>query len=316
MTDLIVNAKCLAYHGPLLYEAKIVKVHEPGKDVVQTKDGEEPVKWDEIPEELKNDKTYYIHYKGWKSSWDEWVDISRLKELTLDNLQLQKSLKKAALTSTSSVSATNSKRTLNVSKSSTSTALVTRANRRRHDMDMETEEEYLRKPEINILIPDTLKSLLVDDWELVTKEHQLLSLPTKPNVDSLLRTFRQSLGRKSSVENEILDEFLSGMRIYFNRSLGNILLYRFERQQYLEITKDPKLKDQEPSQIYGAEHLLRLMVSLPALIAQTTMDQQSVGTLKDHIERLLNYLDRNKKLFFLKRYENVTPAYEALSKNV
>lgn len=315
MTDLEVNNKCLAYHGPLLYEAKIVKIREAGASVVRTKDGEEPIKLDELNAEVVDGKAYFIHYKGWKSSWDEWVSISRLKEFTVDNLRLQKELKRAALNATSSVSASNGKRSIDVSKPS-SGGIIARATKRRTDMDTVTEEEYLRKPEINILIPDSLKALLVDDWEMITKEHQLLQLPCKPNVDDLLRKFRQSLGKKSTIESEILDEFLSGMAIYFNKSLGNILLYRFERQQYLEVTKNPELKDLPLSEVYGPEHLLRLMVSLPALISQTTMDQQSVATLKEHIESLLIFLERHKRPYFLKKYENVTPGYEALAKTV
>jgi len=59
----------------------------------------------------------------------------------------------------------------------------------------------------------------------------------------------------------------------------------------------------EMSEIYGAEHLLRLfgikllllmllthVVSLPGLIAHTSMDQQSIQTLKDHIEGILKFL--------------------------
>jgi mortality factor 4-like protein 1 len=315
MVDLVLNGKCLAFHGPLLYEAKIVKIHEPGKDVVETKDGDETMKLEEIPQELHDDKSYYIHYKGWKSSWDEWVPLQRLKAFTVENLKLQKDLKRAALNATSSVSASNGKRSIDVSKSS-SGGVIARANKRRNELDMETEEEYFRKPEIVILIPDSLKSLLVDDWEMVTKDHQLLKLPSNTPVDEILTKFRKSLGKKSNIESEILQEFLSGMKIYFNRSLGNILLYRFERQQYLDLTKDPKLKDQELSHIYGAEHLLRLMVSLPALIAQTTMDQQSVATIKEHIEQLLQFLEKHKKTLFLKCYESVSPGYEALADNV
>jgi MRG len=78
------------------------------------------------------------------------------------------------------------------------------------------------------------------------------------------------------------------------------LLYRFERQQYVDIRRLNEGK--EMSEIYGAEHLLRLfgmtlvsaflltIVSLPGLIAHTSMDQQSIQTLKDHIEGILKYV--------------------------
>jgi len=318
MSEFQVNGRCLAYHGPLLYEAKIIKFHEAGSDGVLSKDKKEDkiesAKDQEIPEELFGEDSYFIHYKGWKSTWDEWVPIRRLRAWNIENLKLQKELKKAALSSTSTVSASSSgKKAVDLKMS---TVPNSRANKRRGEMDLDKEEEYLKRPEINILIPDPLKSLLVDDWEIVTKEHQLLQLPVKPSVNDILKQYRQFVGKKGGIaEAEIMDEFLGGLKIYFNRSLGNLLLYRFERQQYLNLTKDPEYKDQELSAIYGAEHLMRLMVTLPALIAQTTMDQQSVGTLKEHVEDFLKFVDKNKKEYFLKRYENVTPSYEAEAKN-
>lgn len=35
------------------------------------------------------------------------------------------------------------------------------------------EDEYMKRPEIKITIPDTLKVQLVDDWEAVTKNNQV-----------------------------------------------------------------------------------------------------------------------------------------------
>lgn len=55
---------------------------------------------------------------------------------------------------------------------------------------------------------------------------------------------------------ELLEEVFDGLRIYFNKALGNILLYRFERHQYADIIR--QMPDKELVDIYGAEHLLRL----------------------------------------------------------
>ena len=38
---------------------------------------------------------YYVHYKGWKEKWNEWVSAERLLKKTPQNLRLQASLKAA-----------------------------------------------------------------------------------------------------------------------------------------------------------------------------------------------------------------------------
>lgn len=59
---------------------------------------------------------------------------------------------------------------------------------------------------------------------------------------------------------------VSGLIVYFDRSLGANLLYRFERPQFAEVKKQTKTgqnvivgQEKEVSVIYGAEHLLRML---------------------------------------------------------
>lgn len=115
-----------------------------------------------------------------------------------------------------------------------------------------------------------------------------------------------------SSESDVFDEIVSGIKIYFDRALGSILLYRFERQQYLTIRKE--FPDKLLCDIYGPEHLLRLFVSFPALIAQTNMDQQSITVLREHLEDLLKFMMENRNELFLKEYGNTSPQYEAVSR--
>ncbi len=118
--------------------------------------------------------------------------------------------------------------------------------------------------------------------------------------------------KPDSPESEVLEEILSGLKLYFDRSLGTILLYRYERQQYLTIKKT--YPNKPASEIYGSEHLLRLFVSLPGLISQTNMDFQSAGVLKEHIEEFLKFLEKNQSVF-VDYYSNTAPSYESLSMN-
>ena len=137
-------------------------------------------------------------------------------------------------------------------------SLPPRGQKRGREMEIEKEEDYLKRHDVKIAVPDVLKAYLVDDWENVTKNQQLVPLPRDPTVSQILEKYRASVPKKraGSAEADIFDEIIAGLKLYFDKSLGTILLYRFERQQYLEIKKEHPNK--EPSDIYGAEHLLRL----------------------------------------------------------
>ncbi|XP_034486322.1 nuA4 complex subunit EAF3 homolog [Drosophila innubila] len=59
--------RVLCFHGPLIYEAKVLK----------TKPETTPVE-------------YYIHYAGWSKNWDEWVPESRVLKYNDENVKRQK----------------------------------------------------------------------------------------------------------------------------------------------------------------------------------------------------------------------------------
>lgn len=95
--------KCLAFHGPMLYEAKAIRIYDPETKTTYTKttlasdtvsEGGPPA---DLPVELQSKVAYFIHYKGWKSTWDEWVSDERVLGWNEENLRTQKELKQMAL---------------------------------------------------------------------------------------------------------------------------------------------------------------------------------------------------------------------------
>jgi mortality factor 4-like protein 1 len=61
------DERVLCFHMEMLYEAKIL-------DIMAAENGEG---WQ-----------YKIHYKGWKSSWDDWVPQDRVRKFTDENKDL------------------------------------------------------------------------------------------------------------------------------------------------------------------------------------------------------------------------------------
>ena len=79
-------------------------------------------------------------------------------------------------------------------------------------------------------MPDHLKAVLVDDWENVTKNHQLVPLPHPHPVQDILGDYAAQERTKrveGSAAMEVLDEMIQGIIEYFDRCLGRILLYRY-----------------------------------------------------------------------------------------
>ena len=128
------------------------------------------------------------------------------------------------------------------------------------------EEAFHSRPAVRLPIPDHLKALLVDDWEYVTKNLSLVPLPSAHPVNEVLTAYLEEdklRRRPGSAEYDLLEEVVAGLKEYFDQTLGRILLYRFEREQYFQIRKkidkgDPEWVDKTASDIYGPEHLCRL----------------------------------------------------------
>lgn len=82
---------------------------------------------------------------------------------------------------------------------------------------------------INIPVPDHIQAMLVDDWENVTKNNQLVPLPHKKPVNTILEEYL-AIERQNrpagSASLDILEEVIAGFREYFEKALSRILLYR------------------------------------------------------------------------------------------
>ncbi|KAI0363705.1 MRG-domain-containing protein [Pilatotrama ljubarskyi] len=310
-----VNERVLCYHGPLIYEAKVLKTDT----------------WDE-----SNTQTgvvgphYYVHYKGWKQTWDEWVDASRLLKFNETNIALQKALQSQSQAAQAAHASSSKASKAQAAKDASTGGRGGAGGRKdgaRGTKRGREEDESTRKPEMKLNVPEMLKVLLVDDWEAVTKNNQLVGLPRKPNVSELLEEFKQYIlaqGTSTHLKDPkiLLPTIIAGLQTYFDRALGANLLYRFERPQYAEIRKKyvtgPTVQvgqEKEMSAIYGAEHFLRMLVSLPQMVASSSMDGESVGLLRDYVNELLQWMVKEKDRIFVPEYESASIAYQNISRS-
>ncbi|KAM9270633.1 mortality factor 4-like protein 1 isoform 2-T2 [Cariama cristata] len=301
--------RVLCFHGPLLYEAKCVKVAIKDKQV-----------------------KYFIHYSGWNKNWDEWVPESRVLKYVDTNLQKQKELQKAnqeqyaegkmrgaapgkktsglqqknvevffrrdgahtvCCLETPTISTRKTKKNkqktpgIGEGSSTSETPQPPRKKRARVDPTVESEETFMNRVEVKVKIPEELKPWLVDDWDLITRQKQLFYLPAKKNVDSILEDYANYKKSRGNTDNKeyAVNEVVAGIKEYFNVMLGTQLLYKFERPQYAEILADHP--DAPMSQVYGAPHLLRLFVRIGAMLAYTPLDEKSLALLLNYLHDFL-----------------------------
>jgi len=251
------DERVLCYHGFLIYEAKILK-----GEIWENKS---------IPEE--NGPHYFVHYKGWKQTWDEWVPEERILKWTEENIKIKNSLKDAY-----------SPNTRNHEKKSSSSNDNSKK-KTRESSKTNNVVEPIRKIEMKLQIPEPLKLYLVDDWENITKDKKLVTLPRKPTVQEIINEYKkitsESQKDEKNREFDLISEMLDGVQLYFDKALGNILLYHFEREQYNKIQKEDE--DRSMSKIYGAEHLIRLFVQFPFLLEETNLDQDSVTVIQQYM---------------------------------
>ena len=439
LNQFIVGGKCLAFHGPLLYEAKILRIWNPiesklildnnnnnnnnsGNSSSSNNSGgsnnSSNRRHDQSdlypPEDVRDQYNFFIHYQGWKATWDEWIGVDRIREYNEENVELKKQLIQEAKdsqksknqhdhnssssnkkrknngsdsnlnnknTESNNSSSSGSKRRNVESGSGTSTASSSSSstskkysssshhgfNKKHGNSSTNQDNNNSRGNQTNVNsnsnsvfsssntsssttssrddsnhwnygpsklvlhIPIKLKAKLVDDWELITKDKRILTLPSKMTINQMLSTYKkQAMKNMTLVEQCQLNEFLSGLIEYFECSLSRLLLYRLERLQYETLLKGYKERNENmiKSDIYGPLHLLRLITILPELISATTMDLQSCQLIIKQCEKLMIWMtihidsvfptlnpreDSNGLLNNEQGYDNTSSQYEGVA---
>ncbi|RIA99434.1 MRG-domain-containing protein [Glomus cerebriforme] len=276
--------KVFCYHGKVIYEAK----------VVATKYYFEP---NRHPRTGSIGPHYFVHYSGWKSSWDEWVDEARVLKYNEANLEKHKQMLKSLKKQKPAI-----KRTINDSSAE-------KSKKRKREPPPKEREEVVKKPKPKEIfsVPEPLRAILYRDWQNIQIHQLLVPLPRKPTVTDIIEDYRKnrivSKGIEDFLDDGIEQEVVNGLHFYFNKCIGTRLLYKKERKQY-RVTR-LKYEHLDNSQIFGAEHLLRLFVEFPQLMSNTFLSLETINVLKEHLSDFLNFLNENRNKYFIKEYEEI-----------
>lgn len=148
-------------------------------------------------------------------------------------------------------------------------------------------------------LPQAMKLKLIEDWERITREKKLVDLPRQPSITVLLENFLQAKAKRTSHER-LYGEVCDGVKTFFNQAIGTVLLYKYERKQFRDLKESHR--GTPYVDLYGAEHLLRLFVKMPELLAHCKMQNEHLTVLLAKLLELLKFVQANKSQYFAEGY--------------
>lgn len=193
------------------------------------------------------------------------------------------------------------------------------------------EEDFYEIPSLHFELTDNLKALLVDDWERVTKNFSVVKLPAPKPVRQILQDWHDDeFPKRVRIEQDVLKTVMNGTMEYFDIVLEKSLLYRYERAQYRHMKETyQSAEGTGPSDIYGAEHLLRCLstfshvhgdflnfltnISLTGTmgdnLAPTDMTAPQARVWRTQMANFSLFLSRNSDTYFRCEYIPIEDSY-------
>ena len=221
-----------------------------------------------------------------------------------------------------------------------------------------------------VVLPFTLKKVMVEEWELITLCGMVPRLPSGVPIQKALDRFLQNKLRQlgivpngadggsgadgicggseeeekkdgdpaeesaelEAMENAELEAMteddetakkrreweimVNGVAQYFNEALPVHLLYEQERTHHRVIMRsdDPMLEGKFPSEIYGCEYLLRLMVQFPTLLSESGLPESDMKAILSKMNELLRFLQKHQSELFNATYRK--PEAKELKKRI
>lgn len=241
-STLQVGDRVLCYHGPKLYEAKVItdmlivfhnrsvlilrffkfKILSKRKSTLSiTKDGRASTSVAPCKHRL-----YLFIFR-----WDEWVGIERLVDYNDKGLDLQKSL--AALHSNVNDQPTELEPSVSLTTQSNSSVCELPTN---------------NKSEVPVMfkLGKNFKFYSSFDWNQIMKKSKILAAPVERSAADFLHSFSK---QENSQEMSL---FVDNLIKYLDVAIGKGLLYRQERLHYLSLDRNKPL-----SSLFGPMILVR-----------------------------------------------------------
>ncbi|KAJ8956575.1 hypothetical protein NQ314_006702 [Rhamnusium bicolor] len=211
---------------------------------------------------------YLIHFQGWNSSWDRCVGEEYVLKDTPENRQLQKDLaEKSQLQLGAYLYRKERKKSRKTSERASASEDGSSGSPARMDTDdghcvtsSSEDDSSMEDESIHIELTNELREILENDYHLIKDKNKLMKLPAEPNIVTILESYYRhyatnkicGLTEKSSARYKpppanvnnvkpkpediqknltVCREIIDGLRIYFDFTLDDLLLYKSEKGQ-------------------------------------------------------------------------------------
>ena len=210
-----------------------------------------------------NEATYWygVHFLGFNKSHDQWLEESQIMKYDV-----------SLITGGTSAAADEARR-----------KAAQQAEARRQRLRLAEIPTHLR-----LRIPPKLKETVLNDHRQIAHQGCTLPLPrdkySKPLVVEIINEWKESRIKEDEESRDSLEEIATKLITYFNLALRHLLLYDREVPLCDKVLAE---ENKDPSEVYGAEHLMRLLVKLPELVPVTAMMQGQYTGLVIELEDAL-----------------------------
>jgi hypothetical protein len=109
---------------------------------------------------------------------------------------------------------------------------------------------------------------------------------------------------KSSRDQEWID-MADGIALLFDEALPSRLLYEEERPQLRVLDSSPEFSELRYSELYGCEHLLRLFVRLPPLLADAMPEEEARRPIIAKVNDLVRFIHKNQGTLLTQTYRKL-----------
>lgn len=165
-------------------------------------------------------------------------------------------------------------------------------------------------------------NLIVDDWEQLTSKMNVVDLPSRKPVNWIIDEYTEwerNNRHIGSAAVEQLEDIMGGLKAVFKVGIGKILLFKQDRPQYSEVrfilyrfsiltgqlihlwdpTHEKYNKDlgyTGPGDVYGIEHLVRMISTLGGWMAQTNMAADDIRLTLRELTVFQRWIVRNRNI--------------------